>query len=157
MAWSKKLAYIPQSIFLADETIRSNVAFGIEEDEIDDEKVWRALSEAQMDTFVRSLPEGLETMVGERGVRLSGGQRQRIGIARALYSDPQILVLDEATAALDTETETAVMEAIDRLRGRKTLILIAHRLTTISGCQIIYKIVNGTVTDYTEEFHRENG
>ncbi|MBR4169359.1 MAG: ABC transporter ATP-binding protein [Lachnospiraceae bacterium] len=157
MAWSKKLAYIPQSIFLADETIRSNVAFGIEEDEIDDEKVWRALSEAQMDTFVRSLPEGLETMVGERGVRLSGGQRQRIGIARALYSDPQILVLDEATAALDTETETAVMEAIDRLRGRKTLILIAHRLTTISGCQIIYKVDNGTVTDYTEEFHRENG
>lgn len=157
MAWSKKLAYIPQSIFLADEPIRSNVAFGIEEDMIDENKVWQALKEAQLDDFVRSLPEGLDTMVGERGVRLSGGQRQRIGIARALYSDPEILVLDEATAALDGETESAVMEAIDRLTGRKTLILIAHRLTTIANCQIVFKVDNGNICDYTEEFHRENG
>ena len=157
IAWSKKLAYIPQAIFLADESIRCNVAFGIEEDEIEEEKVWQALSEAQLDDFVRSLPEGLDTLVGERGVRLSGGQRQRIGIARALYGDPQILVLDEATSALDSETETAVMEAIDRLQGRKTLIIIAHRLTTISNCGIIYKVGDGKITDYTKEFRKENG
>ena len=153
--WSRKLAYIPQAIFLADESIRCNVAFGIKEEEIDDDKVWQALSEAQLDEFVRSLPEGLETMVGERGVRLSGGQRQRIGIARALYGNPEILVLDEATSALDSETEAAVMEAIDRLQGRKTLIIIAHRLTTIANCQIIYKVEAGKVFDYTEEFRRE--
>ena len=157
LAWSKKLAYIPQAIFLADESIRCNVAFGIEEDEIEDDKVWQALSEAQLDEFVRSLPEGLDTMVGERGVRLSGGQRQRIGIARALYGDPEILVLDEATAALDSETETAVMEAIDRLQGRKTLIIIAHRLTTIRNCGTVFKVGGGQITDYTEEFRKENG
>lgn len=156
IAWSKKLAYIPQAIFLADETIRSNVAFGIEEDEIEDEKVWQALKEAQLDEFVKSLPEGLDTMVGERGVRLSGGQRQRIGIARALYGDPEILVLDEATSALDSETESAVMEAIDRLQGRKTLIIIAHRLTTIANCQIVYKVEDGNIFDYTEQFKKEN-
>ena len=157
LAWSKKLAYIPQAIFLADESIRDNVAFGIEEDEIEEDKVWQALSEAQLDAFVRSLPEGLDTMVGERGVRLSGGQRQRIGIARALYGDPEILVLDEATAALDSETETAVMEAIDRLQGRKTLIIIAHRLTTIRGCGIVFKVDEGKITDYTTEFRKKNG
>ena len=155
--WSSKLAYIPQAIFLADESIRSNVAFGIEEDEIEDEKVWQALGEAQLDGFVRSLPEGLDTMVGERGVRLSGGQRQRIGIARALYGDPDILVLDEATSALDSETEKAVMEAIDRLQGRKTLIIIAHRLTTVANCKIIFRVTDGKIADYTEEFRKENG
>ncbi|MCR5686509.1 MAG: ABC transporter ATP-binding protein/permease [Lachnospiraceae bacterium] len=154
--WSKRLAYIPQAIFLADETIRSNVAFGIEESEIADDKVWQALAEAQLDEYVRSLPEGLDTMVGERGVRLSGGQRQRIGIARALYGDPEILVLDEATSALDSETESAVMDAIDRLSGRKTLIIIAHRLTTISNCAPVFKVADGTVTDYTEQFRKEN-
>ena len=157
LKWSRKLAYIPQAIFLADESIRSNVAFGIEEGDIDDDKVWQALSEAQLDDFVRTLPEGLDTMVGERGVRLSGGQRQRIGIARALYGDPGILVLDEATAALDSETETAVMEAIDRLQGRKTLIIIAHRLTTIRNCKLIFKVEDGHITDYTEQFRKENG
>lgn len=156
LAWSKKLAYIPQAIFLADETIRNNVAFGIEDDEIEEDKVWQALKEAQLDEFVKSLPEGLNTMVGERGVRLSGGQRQRIGIARALYGDPEILVLDEATSALDSETESAVMEAIDRLQGRKTLIIIAHRLTTIANCQIIYKVENGNITDNTAEFRQAN-
>lgn len=154
--WSKMLAYIPQTIFLADETIRNNVAFGIDDEEIDETKVWKALDEAQLSEFIRSLPEGLDTMVGERGVRLSGGQRQRIGIARALYGDPQILVLDEATSALDAETETAVMEAIDRLQGKKTMIIIAHRLTTIANCQIVYKVDAGNITDYTEEFRREN-
>ena len=146
---SKKLAYIQQSIYLADETIRNNVAFGIDDDKIDEEKVWKALEEAQIKDFVKSLPEGLDTMVGERGVRLSGGQRQRIGIARALYDDPEILVLDEATSALDNETETAVMEAIDNLMGRKTLIIIAHRLTTLRNCQKIFKVEGGGVREVT--------
>lgn len=145
--WSKKLAYIPQSIYLADETIRNNVAFGIEDDLIDEEKVWEALREAQLEQYVRSLPEGLDTMVGERGVRLSGGQRQRIGIARALYDNPEILVLDEATSALDSETERAVMEAIDRLQGRKTLIIIAHRLTTIRNCEQVFKVEDGNISE----------
>lgn len=145
--WSKKLAYIPQSIYLADETIRNNVAFGIEDDLIDEEKVWEALREAQLEQYVKSLPEGLDTMVGERGVRLSGGQRQRIGIARALYDNPEILVLDEATSALDSETERAVMEAIDRLQGRKTLIIIAHRLTTIRNCEQVFKVEDGNISE----------
>lgn len=145
LKWSKKLAYIPQTIYLADETIRSNVAFGIEEALIDEERVWNALEEAQLKEFVQSLPQGLDTEVGERGVRLSGGQRQRIGIARALYGNPEILVLDEATSALDNDTEKAVMEAIERLRGRKTLIIIAHRLTTIKNCELVFKVEDGKV------------
>lgn len=151
LKWSEKLAYIPQAIFLADESIRDNVAFGIREEEIDDNKVWAALDEAQLSDFVRDLPEGLDTLVGERGVRLSGGQRQRIGIARALYDDPEILVLDEATSALDSETEGAVMEAIDSLMGRKTLIIIAHRLTTIRNCQMIFRVENGRVIKVKKE------
>lgn len=146
LKWSKKLAYIPQSIFLSDETIRNNVAFGIEEEDIDEKKVWEALEEAQLKDFVEGLPDGLDTEVGERGVRLSGGQRQRIGIARALYDNPEILVLDEATSALDSETETAVMEAIDRLAGRKTLIIIAHRLTTIRNCDLVFKVEDGQIS-----------
>ena len=145
LKWAEKLAYIPQAIFLADESIRKNVAFGIDDGEIDEDKVWEALEEAQLSDFVRSLPDGLSTEVGERGVRLSGGQRQRIGIARALYGNPEILVLDEATSALDSETETAVMEAIERLHGKKTLIIIAHRLTTIKNCEYIYRVENGNV------------
>lgn len=150
--WSRMLAYIPQAIFLADETIRQNVAFGIPEDEIEEDKVWKALDDAQLSDFVRSLPQGLDTMVGERGVRLSGGQRQRIGIARALYGNPQILVLDEATSALDNETEAAVMEAIESLQGKITMIIIAHRLTTISGCDYIYKVEDGRITEATKEY-----
>ena len=147
LKWSKKLAYIPQAIYLADETIRNNVAFGIDDDKIDEDRVWAALEEAQLKDFVKELPEGLDTMVGERGVRLSGGQRQRIGIARALYDDPEILVLDEATSALDNETETAVMEAIDSLMGKKTLIIIAHRVTTLRNCQLIFKVEDGKVSE----------
>ena len=149
-SWSKKLAYIPQTIFLADESIKRNVAFGINDESIEEEKVWAALKEAQLDEFVRSLPQGLETEVGERGVRLSGGQRQRIGIARALYDDPEILVLDEATSALDNETEKAVMEAIELLHGKKTMIIIAHRLTTIKDCEHIFKVENGKVREEKE-------
>ena len=144
--WSKKLAYIPQTIFLADDSIRANVAFGISAGDIDDERVWNALEEAQLADFVRSLPQGLDTKTGERGVRLSGGQRQRIGIARALYSDPEILVLDEATSALDNETEAAVMEAIEHLHGKKTMIIIAHRLSTIESCERVFHIENGHVS-----------
>lgn len=144
-SWHRMLGYIPQVIYLIDDTIRNNVTFGIPENEIDEEQVWRALREAQLETFVKSLSQGLDTIVGERGVRLSGGQRQRIGIARALYSNPQILVLDEATSALDNETETAVMEAIDSLQGNKTMIIIAHRLSTISNCDFIYEVKDGQV------------
>ncbi len=146
LCWSEKLAYIPQAIYLADDTIRNNVAFGIDNENIDEKKVWEALDESQLSEFVKSLPDGLDTKVGERGVRLSGGQKQRIGIARALYGDPEILVLDEATSALDSETEKAVMEAIDMLHGRKTLLIIAHRLTTIRNCDLIFRVENRKVT-----------
>ena len=145
LTWAKRLAYIPQTIFLADESIRENIAFGIARDNIDDDKVWEAAAEAQLTDFVKSLPDGLDTKVGERGVRLSGGQRQRIGIARALYGNPEFLVLDEATSALDSDTEKAVMEAIDSLHGRKTMLIIAHRLTTIRNCDLIFEVENGNV------------
>ncbi|WP_078550543.1 ABC transporter ATP-binding protein [Litchfieldia alkalitelluris] len=145
--WQKKIGYIPQSIFLSDDTIRGNVAFGIDEKQIDDNAVWRALNQAQMTGFVNSLPNKLETKVGERGVRLSGGQRQRIGIARALYHNPEILFMDEATSALDNETEKEIMRAIDGLKGQKTLIIIAHRLSTIENCDIVYKINNGRLVE----------
>lgn len=141
--WSKIIGYVPQTVYLIDDTVRSNIAFGLSEDMVDDEKIWRALEQAQLKGFVENLPRKLDTFVGERGVKLSGGQRQRIAIARALYEDPDILVLDEATSALDTETETAVMESIDALQGTKTLIIVAHRLSTIRNCDTIYEISNG--------------
>ncbi len=143
--WLKNIGYIPQTIFMIDSTIRKNVAFGVPDEEIDDEKVWQALREAQLDEFVRSLPEGLDTSIGERGIRISGGQRQRIGIARALFEDPEVLVLDEATSALDNETEAAIMDSINRLHGRKTLIIIAHRLQTIEKCDMVYRVENGQI------------
>ena len=125
---------------MLDSTIRKNVAFGVPDDEIEEERVWAALKEAQLDTYIRSLPDGLDTSIGERGIRLSGGQRQRIGIARALYEDPEVMVLDEATSALDGETEAAIMESINRLHGKKTLVIIAHRLTTIEKCDLVYRV-----------------
>ena len=143
--WQQEIGYIPQSIYLSDDTIRNNVAFGVPEKEIDEQAVVNALKQAQLYDFVDSLTEGLDTFVGDRGVRLSGGQRQRIGIARALYHDPEILVLDEATSALDNDTETAVMEAIDSLQGKKTIIIIAHRLSTIKNADIIYEVGDGKV------------
>jgi ABC-type multidrug transport system fused ATPase/permease subunit len=144
--WLKNIGYIPQSIFMVDSTIRKNVAFGIADEDIDDAKVWRALAEAQLDEYVRGLPDGLDTKIGERGIRLSGGQRQRIGIARALFEDPEVLVLDEATSALDNGTEAAIMESINRLHGRKTLIIIAHRLETIRKCDMVYRVEDGKIT-----------
>ena len=142
-SWHHMLGYIPQTIYLSDDTIRNNVAFGIKEEDIDEKAVIEALKKAQLYDFVQTLDQGLETFVGDRGVRLSGGQRQRIGIARALYYDPEVLVLDEATSALDTETETAVMEAIDSLKGHKTMVIIAHRLSTIRNADSIYEVTNG--------------
>lgn len=141
--WHKNIGYIPQTIYLSDDTIRNNVAFGVFEEEIDENAVIEALKKAQLYEFVEGLIDGMDTIVGDRGVRLSGGQRQRIGIARALYHDPEILVLDEATSALDSETEAAVMEAVDSLRNEKTMIIIAHRLTTIQNADVIFEIVNG--------------
>ncbi len=149
--WQKEIGYIPQTIYLSDDTIRNNIAFGIRADEIDEEAVKQALHKAQLWDFVDDLPEGLDTMVGDRGIRLSGGQRQRIGIARALYHNPQILVLDEATSALDSETESAVMEAIDFLQGEKTILIIAHRLTTIKNADMIYEVGNGKVVERQKE------
>lgn len=143
--WRKKIGYIPQTIYLIDDSIRKNVAFGISDEDIDDEEVWRALKDAQLYDFVKSLPEGLDTAVGERGTRISGGQRQRIGIARALYRNPEVLVFDEATSALDNETEKEVMKAIDGLQGTKTMIMIAHRLTTIENCDVVYRIEDGKI------------
>lgn len=143
--WGQYIGYIPQTVYLTDDTIRENVAFGVEQP--DDERVWRALEEAQLKEFVMSLPERLDTVVGDRGIRFSGGQRQRVAIARALYNDPEILILDEATSALDNETETAVMEAIDSLQGNKTLIIVAHRLSTIKHCDVVYEIANGKAVE----------
>lgn len=150
-SWRQKLGYIPQSIYLSDDTIRNNVAFGIYEDQIDDDAIWKALEKAQLKDFVQGLEKGLDTYAGDRGVRLSGGQRQRIGIARALYHDPEILVLDEATSALDSSTEQAVMESIESLQGLKTMVIIAHRLTTIKNADLIYEVVEGKVIQRKKE------
>lgn len=143
--WSRVLSYVPQSVFLMDDTIRANVEFGSEN--VADEKVWKALERASLDDFVRGLPDGLDTIVGERGVKFSGGQRQRIAIARALFTNPQILVLDEATSALDNETEEAVMDAINSLAGSVTLIIIAHRVATLKNCDRIYEIIGGKAVE----------
>lgn len=141
--WARLIGYVPQSVFLTDDTLRNNVAFGVDEKEISDDKIWNALEKAQLREFAESLPYGLDTFVGERGVKFSGGQRQRVAIARALYENPEILVFDEATSALDNETEAAVMESIDSLQGVKTLIIIAHRLSTIRKCNKIYEVRDG--------------
>ena len=144
--WQKEIGYIPQNIYLSDDTIRNNIAFGIPENEIDEDAVESALYKAQLLQFVDTLPDGLDTIVGDRGIRLSGGQRQRIGIARALYHNPEVLILDEATSALDNDTESSVMEAIDSLKGEKTMIIIAHRLTTIRNVDNIFEVSDGKVT-----------
>lgn len=143
--WMSHIGYIPQMIFMLDSSIRANVAFGVKPEEIDDEQVWHCLEEAQLAEFVRGLPEGLDTMIGERGVRISGGQRQRVGIARALYENPDLLLFDEATSALDNETEAAIMESINSLHGKKTMVIIAHRLQTIEGCDIVYRVKDGKI------------
>ncbi len=145
--WLANIGYISQTINMMDDTIRANIAFGVDVDDIDDTRVWQVLEEAQLADFVRGLPDGINTVIGERGVRISGGQRQRIGIARALYHDPEILILDEATSALDNDTEAAIMDAIENFHGRKTMLIIAHRLKTIENCDMIYKVENGKITE----------
>jgi ABC-type multidrug transport system fused ATPase/permease subunit len=146
-SWQKIIGYVPQVIYLTDNSLKSNIAFGIPDDEIDNILIERAIESAQLTDLVNSIPEGVETAIGERGVRLSGGQRQRIGIARALYHDPQILVLDEATSALDNDTESDVMLSINKLLGEKTIIIVAHRLSTIQNCDQVYKLENGIIVD----------
>ena len=145
--WQKTIGYIPQTIFLMDDSLRRNIAIGIADKEIDEVAIVEALKSAQLEEFVASLPEGLDTVVGERGVRLSGGQRQRIGIARALYHRPSVLVLDEATSSLDTETEHGVMQAVQALQGDKTVIIVAHRLSTVEYCDRLYRLDAGRIVD----------
>ena len=145
--WQDQIGYVPQSIFLTDDTLRRNVAFGLPKDEIDEVAIEAAIRSAQLEDFVASLPDGLDTIVGERGVRLSGGQRQRIGIARALYNNPDVLVLDEATSSLDTETEHGVMQAVQALQGEKTVIIVAHRLSTVEYCDRLYRLENARIVD----------
>lgn len=149
--WSSIIGYVPQTMYLIDDTIKYNIAFGEQEKDIDEDRVWEALRIAQLDTYIRGLKDGIHTKVGELGVRFSGGQRQRLAIARALYRNPDILVLDEATAALDNETESEVMRAIEALQGYKTLIIVAHRLTTVRKCDIVYEVKNGTVVRKDKE------
>ena len=140
--WQRNIGYVPQTIFLSDDTLRNNIAFGIKEDEIDESRVSEALASSQLDTFVSSLEDGVNTKVGERGVRPSGGQRQRIGIARALYNNPNLLVFDEATSSLDYETENEIISTINILKN-KTIIIIAHRLNTLKHCNAIYELSLG--------------
>jgi ATP-binding cassette, subfamily B, bacterial PglK len=148
--WQDKVGYVPQHIFLTDDTIRRNIAFGLSADQINEVAVWSSLCAAQLEKFVNDLPEGLDTLIGEGGVRLSGGQRQRIGIARALYHDPSVLVLDEATSSLDTATENGFIEAACALKGDKTLIIIAHRLSTVEHCDYLYRIKGGRIVEEGE-------
>ena len=144
-SWQKKLGYVPQVIYLLDGSLRDNIGFGIPSNSIDEEKIRSAVERSQLTDFIASLPDGLETLVGERGVRLSGGQRQRIGIARALYNNPPVLVLDEATSSLDSVTEREVMQAVEELQGTTTVLIIAHRYSTIENCDYLYKLEKGKI------------
>ena len=141
----ERTAYIPQMVMMLDDSIRRNIAFGIEDDRIDEKRLLKAMEEAQLQAFIEEQPNGLDTVIGERGIRISGGQRQRIGIARALYRNPQILIFDEATSALDHDTEKAIIQAIQSLRTGRTIIMIAHRLNTLEGCDVIYRVEDGHV------------
>lgn len=143
-AWRRNLGYVPQDVYLADMTVRDNVVFG-QSSEVEDERVWSVLEDAQVASFIRTLPSGIDTLIGERGVRFSGGQRQRLGIARALFANPDVLVFDEATSALDNETEARLTDAINRLGGTKTLVIIAHRLSTVRQCDRIFLLVEGSL------------
>ncbi len=152
-SWQENIGYIPQFIYLSDDTIKNNIAFGLNEDKIDEEKIEKAVKAAHLEEFIKTLPQGIDTFIGERGVRLSGGQKQRIGIARALYNNPEVLVMDEATSSLDNITEKFVIKAIEELKEDRTVIIIAHRLTTVKNCDTLYLIKNGKIEaqgSYTE-------
>ena len=144
--WYKKIGYVPQSVYLTDDSIRKNIAFGLMDDHIDDDLVVKALEKANLNEFINSLPKGLETIVGEKGIMLSGGQQQRIGIARALYRDPEILILDEATSSLDSLTEKKIMDSVQSLKRKKTLIIVTHRIVTVKNCDKIFFIDKGKIT-----------
>jgi ABC-type multidrug transport system fused ATPase/permease subunit len=146
-AWQGLIGHVPQQIFLCDDTIASNIAFGIADESIDMDRVERAARLAKLHDFIAGLPSGYKTVVGERGVRISGGQRQRIGVARALYHDPSLLVLDEATSALDNVTENAVLDALQSLAGQKTIVMVAHRLSTVRACDYIYVMEAGRIVE----------
>ena len=144
-SWQKKTSYVPQNVFLIDDEIKRNIAFGIKEKDIDESKIESAIKDSELTKYVSKLPQGLQTKVGERGVRLSGGQAQRIGLARALYNDPELLVLDETTSSLDKETESKIMETIFKLRSNITVILISHDTNLLSNCEVVFKINNNQV------------
>jgi len=150
--WQNMIGYVPQNIYFTDDTLRNNIAFGVQEELIDEKAIDSAIKSANLEKFILELPLGLDTIIGERGIRISGGQRQRIGIARALYTNPEILVLDEATSALDINTEKEVMVSIDSLIN-KTVLIISHRLSTIQNCDKVYKVQNGGLVEalVTEE------
>lgn len=145
--WQDQIGYVPQVIYLTDDTLRRNVAFGLSDDRIDEDAVWRAVRAAELEAFVRNSPQGLDTVIGERGIRISGGERQRIGIARALYHDPNVLVLDEATSSLDTQTERSVMETVRGLHRLKTIVIVSHRFSTIEHCDRVYELDRGVVIE----------
>lgn len=147
ITWHQMVGYIPQTIFLLDDTIKRNICFGVDDELISEEKIWEVLKEASLYDYVMSLPDGIQTEIGERGVRLSGGQKQRMGIARALYRNPQLLIFDEATSSLDSDTEAAIMKSIYYLHGKKTMIIIAHRLSTLDSCDRIYRVAEGAITE----------
>jgi ATP-binding cassette, subfamily B, bacterial PglK len=144
-SWRRNVGYIPQNIYLFDDTVRANIAFGYFPEQIDDERIWKVLKAVQLEEFIAELPEQLDTSIGEGGVRLSGGQRQRIGIARALYHNPRLLIMDEATSALDNQTEQAVTQAIEKLSKDRTVVIIAHRLSTVQKCDVIYMMGKGKI------------
>ena len=147
--WQKGIGYVPQEVFLTDDSLKRNIAFGLKDQDIDVKKIEKAIHLAKLDDFVSALEEGLDTKVGERGVRISGGQKQRIGIARALYENPSVLVLDEATSSLDVMTEREVMNSIRELIGSKTIIIVAHRMSTMADTDFLFKIENGTLGEKT--------
>jgi len=156
--WRSMVGYVPQSVYIFDDTLRSNIAYGFGDDKIDHGHVEEALKLSQLSSIVADLPNGLDTKLGERGVRLSGGQRQRIGIARALYSNPQVLIFDEATSSLDNETESEIGAAIESLRSEKTMIIIAHRLSTVRKCDRLLFLRDGKIVadDTFERMSHEN-
>ena len=150
-SWKTKIGYVPQDVYLVDDTIENNIAFGIANDKINTKKIDNAIEQSQLKTFINQLPNGKNTIVGERGVQISGGQRQRIGIARALYNEAEVLLLDEATSALDKKTELDFIEAVKNIKGEKTILIITHRFSTIVNCDRVFSINNGQLQE-NEDF-----